>query len=88
VGDTKVNEALRKARKEAGLTTNDAAYKVGVGRSTWERYERGTLTPSLKIAFRCAWLLGYTIEALFGDVADDTKEIFDPDQEWVKRNYT
>lgn len=83
-----VNHSLRQARKAAELTTNEAAYAVGVGRSTWERYERGTAVPSLKVAFRIQWLLGQSIEDLFGPTVDDTKEHFDPDQEWVKRNYT
>ncbi len=87
MGRSRVNRALRKARKQAGYSIVEAAYRVGAERSTWERWEGGGLHPSLTMAFRIVWLLGGTIEELFGEIADDTKGFFDPDQDWMVRHY-
>lgn len=47
-------------RKKRGMTQAELAEKVGVAANTIPRYERGELTPSLKIAHAIAEALGCT----------------------------
>ncbi len=55
------------ARQAAGLTQQQLAEQVGVGRVTIARIEAGTQTPSVEIALAMARVLGRSVEELFGE---------------------
>lgn len=57
---------VEKARRRVGLIQRELAEKVGVGRVTISRIERGAQTPSVDLALAIAGALGETVEALFG----------------------
>lgn len=53
-------------RKELGLSQADVALAIGIGRTTYVGYERGTVMPPLDKAWRIADLYGTTIDYLVG----------------------
>jgi DNA-binding XRE family transcriptional regulator len=55
---------VAQARKRTGLTQQQLADKVGVGRVSIARIEAGT-PPSVTLALRIANALGETVETLF-----------------------
>jgi putative transcriptional regulator len=57
---------IKAARKRAGLTQQQLADRVGVGRVSIARVETGTREPSMKLAFAIAHALGESVETLFG----------------------
>lgn len=56
---------VAQARRRAGLTQQQLAEKVGVGRVSIARIEGGT-PPSVTLALRIARELGEAVETLFG----------------------
>lgn len=60
-----MRHTLREARRMRGWTQKQAARQVGVSRRTWEAWEYGVRTPSLRHARRVAEVLGLPIERLF-----------------------
>jgi len=56
---------VAQVRKRAGLTQQQLAERVGVGRVAVARIEAGTV-PSVALALRIARELGRPVEALFG----------------------
>lgn len=57
---------LRIARVIRGLTQSEVASLVGVDRSTYCHYERGTRVPRLDTALKLAAFFGQDAAALFG----------------------
>ncbi|MFD2168698.1 helix-turn-helix transcriptional regulator [Tumebacillus lipolyticus] len=57
--------SLVKARKGKKLTQEQLAGAVGITRAYLANIERGRHVPSLKVAYRLAIRLGYSIEMLF-----------------------
>jgi putative transcriptional regulator len=57
---------IAQARKRRGLTQQQLAEKVGVGRVTIARLEAGTRSPGVQLALSIARVLGEPVEALFG----------------------
>jgi DNA-binding XRE family transcriptional regulator len=57
---------LAAARERAGLTQQQLAERVDVGRVSIARIETGTRSPSMALARRIADTLGESLEALFG----------------------
>ncbi len=60
---------LRVARLGKGLSLAEAADRVGVSKSTWQKWEDGS-PPSATVAARVAALLGETVESLWGENVD------------------
>ncbi|OGF26919.1 transcriptional regulator [Candidatus Falkowbacteria bacterium RIFOXYB2_FULL_34_18] len=56
---------IKQFRKNAGLTQDDLATKVGVRRETIVFLEQGKYSPSLKLALNIAKEFNTTIEELF-----------------------
>lgn len=56
--------ALRKARKDAGLSRERIAVAAGVSVSSVERYEQGTGQPGIEAAARLATVLGVKVDDL------------------------
>lgn len=61
----------RKLRTNAGLTLNDLAEKVGIGKSMLCQLERGTKTMSLPIAVEISRVLNCSLYDLVGE--EETK---------------
>jgi putative transcriptional regulator len=57
---------VAEARRRAGLTQQQLAERIGVGRVTITRIENDAQTPSLDVALALARELGEPVEALFG----------------------
>ena len=62
----KLGEELRKRRQERGLTQNKMGAQLLIHRTTYVKYERGDVEPSLETLCRLADLLGCTTDALLG----------------------
>ena len=62
----KLGEELRKRRQERGLTQNKMAAQLLIHRTTYVKYEREDVEPSLETLCRLADLLGCTTDALLG----------------------
>lgn len=58
---SRLGEALRKARTEAGLSQEELATKVGVSRTTISSYELGNSLPTLDVATAVVLALGRDI---------------------------
>ncbi len=56
---------VQQARRRAGLTQQQLAEKIGVGRATIARIEAGAL-PTVRIALAIGRALGEPVEDLFG----------------------
>lgn len=59
-------QRIKAARKRAGLTQQQLADAVGVGRVAIGHLETGERQPSLDLANRIAAALGTTLDALYG----------------------
>ena len=60
------NELLIAARKQSGKTQKQVAQEIGTTEVAYQRYERGTRTPSAPTGNSIARALGTTSEMLFG----------------------
>lgn len=56
---------LKQYRKQAGLTQEDLAQKLGVTRQTINAIEQGKYQPSLHLAYLCAQEFNIPIEKIF-----------------------
>lgn len=65
-GKGRVTNTIRERRKEAGVTQQDFADRVGATRQTIIAIEAGKYAPSLELAFRIAIALDQPFEAVFG----------------------
>lgn len=71
---------LRAARRQAGLTLDDLAARLGRQRHTVMRYEHGEAVPSVAVLGPLAHVLGVPIDALFEvDSPRSALPIDDPD---------
>ena len=61
----KVYNAVRKSRKEAGLTQEYFAEAMGVSRQTINSIERGKYIPSLPLALRIARFFKCSMDEMF-----------------------
>jgi putative transcriptional regulator len=64
-----MHNSLRERRKEAGLSQEQLAERLGVSRQTIISIERERFDPSLELAFRLAAVFGVRIEDLFTPTA-------------------
>lgn len=65
VKPTKVTNAIRAYREDAGMTQADLARRVGVTRQTLNAIEQGKYSPTLELAFQLARVFGVALEELF-----------------------
>lgn len=65
VRPTRVTNALRAIREQAGLTQAEAARRVGVTRQTLIAIELGKYSPTLELAFQLCRLYGVRIDDAF-----------------------
>lgn len=70
----KFPETLQYYRKKIGLTQEEMAKKLGIGRSTMGMYESGRREPNFDMLFRMARVLDVLVSDLLGDVEKGTKE--------------
>jgi transcriptional regulator with XRE-family HTH domain len=61
----KVGQQIREARKAKGMTQDDLAQKLGVGKPTISKYETGDVNASLEMLDRIAKVLGLEIDLSF-----------------------
>ena len=71
----RLGEALKKARKKAGLTQRELAVKIDKGYSTLQKYELGLFEPSFDTMWKIAAALDTTVETLLG--LDQAVKAFD-----------
>ena len=57
---------LKELRKEKGMTQDEVAHALGVGRTTYQGYETGKIVPPADRMFRIADLFAVPIEWLIG----------------------
>ena len=60
----KFNEKLRACREKCGMTQDEVAKHIVVGRCTYTRYERGNYEPDLATTLKLARLFGVTTDWL------------------------
>jgi len=65
VKPTRVTNAIRAHREEAGMTQADLARRIGVTRQTLNAIEQGKYSPTLELAFQLARVFGVALEELF-----------------------
>jgi len=61
------NEAMKQARKAAGLSQESLAARVGVSRQTINAIEKGDYNPTIKLCINICLALGITLNDLFWD---------------------
>lgn len=63
-----INERLKKLRTARGLSQSETADKLGVGLSSYQKYERdkGSVTPSLEVLVRIADYYDVSVDYLLG----------------------
>jgi len=69
-GDCVISERLIRKREEAGLKQAELARRIGVGRDSYNRYERSGTQPSLEVLARIATELNTTTDYLLGNSTD------------------
>lgn len=63
-----IQDRLRKAREQAGMTQRELADAIGVAKSTISNYEAGTITHQRKIVMnQWALVTGVPVAWLWGD---------------------
>jgi transcriptional regulator with XRE-family HTH domain len=67
-----IHERLKKRRQEKGLKQAELARIVGVGRDSYNKYERSGVNPSLEVLARIATALDTTTDYLLGNTDDPT----------------
>ena len=60
-----MRENLIKCRKKNKLTQENISKMLGIGRSTYNAYELGTINPPLKIALKIKEILNYKNDDIF-----------------------
>jgi putative transcriptional regulator len=65
VSHPELQNKLREARAEQGLTQEQLADRIGVTRKTINTVERGVFLPSTVLALKLARALGTSVEQLF-----------------------
>ncbi len=60
----KFNEKLKACREKCGMTQDEVAKHIVVGRCTYTRYERGDYEPDLATTLKLARLFGVTTDWL------------------------
>ncbi len=58
-------DAIRKARKDAGLTQEELASRIGVNRATLSKYENGDIEPSISQLTKIAEALDISLLEIF-----------------------
>lgn len=59
---------LKERREQLNLTQKDVAKAVGIAESAYQRYERGSVTPSVTVAIKIARALNTTVESLYSSI--------------------
>lgn len=67
---TRVTNAIRPLRTDAGITQAQLAERLGVTRQTVIAIEQGRYSPSLEMAFQIARVLGVRLDDVFQYPAD------------------
>lgn len=71
---------LRRVRNEAGLSQEDVAYRSGITRFTYQKYEKGEsrpgtpANPTLRTLLAMSQVLNVPLSALLPDTAPDLTE--------------
>ena len=60
---------IKKIREDKGLTQVDVAKLIGIGGSTFSRYESGEVSPSPEMLSKIAVALGVDVNMLFDDTS-------------------
>ncbi len=60
-----MRDILIKCRKKKKLTQENISKMLGIGRSTYNAYELGTINPPLKIALKIKEILNYKNDDIF-----------------------
>jgi putative molybdopterin biosynthesis protein len=68
-------KALIEARTARNLTQSELARRAGISRQALGAIESGAYHPGVAIAIRLARELGTSVEALFGEIDDDTSTV-------------
>lgn len=61
-----INEKLRKARIEKGLSQTELAKLIGVSRQTINMIENNDYNPTILLCLKICKILGKTLDELFG----------------------
>ena len=61
-----LKERIKKARKNAGLTQNEVARKMGISQPQYASWERGQRNPKHETLEKLAEIFGITVDALKG----------------------
>jgi transcriptional regulator with XRE-family HTH domain len=80
-----IGERLRTARKEAGLTQQEVADRVGIGTEGYGHYERSFRTPPIEMLLRIGEVLGKPIFYFLPGVEETSDLRFDPQFRIVAR---
>ncbi len=72
----KLNQKIKKLRKEKGLTQERLAEQLGVSLMTVRRWEWGETSPNSNMLVRLAEIFGLTPDALLeGEISDDVPAV-------------
>lgn len=73
-----IGSAIKKFRKEKGLTQEELANEINIPRNNITRYENGTRTPSIKILIKIACLYNISLSKLIAEDHKPTSREFKP----------
>lgn len=61
-----INKKMRELRKDAKMTQQQVAQKLGIASTTYANYEQGTREPSLSVVSKLCKLYGISADYLLG----------------------
>lgn len=79
----RIVRSFQQAIRRAGLSHDDVTHLAGITQWDFDEIFHGRRPPTLREAFRLAWVLGHSIEEMFNEW-DDTKTTHDPDQAYLR----
>lgn len=70
-----LDERLKEARKNAGLSQKEVSERTGIAKSTLSEYESGKTTPTMNALYKIMNVIGVSADFLFQDDVENHETI-------------
>ena len=70
-----LDERLKEARKNAGLSQKEVSERTGIAKSTLSEYESGKTTPTMNALYKIMNVIGVSADFLFQDEVENHETV-------------